>query len=86
MDSVPISLKKVVEAPPGIPTDEELLTMILAEVRAIKARHGEPVGQPELRIVHKEPIEPPRVCPVPETDKKSKAKPKRTSKKKKEAA
>jgi hypothetical protein len=41
MDSVPITLKKVVEAPPGVLTDEELLGKILAEVRAIKAQKGE---------------------------------------------
>jgi formylmethanofuran dehydrogenase subunit B len=41
MDSVPITLKKVVEAPPGVLTDEELLSKILAEVRAIKSQKGE---------------------------------------------
>jgi formylmethanofuran dehydrogenase subunit B len=37
MDTVPIMLRKVVEPPPGIPNDEELLKMILSEVRKIKA-------------------------------------------------
>ncbi len=37
MDHVPIMLRKVVEPPPGILNDEELLQRILAEVRAIKA-------------------------------------------------
>jgi hypothetical protein len=78
MDSVPITLKKVVEAPPGILTDEELLIRILAEVRAIKTKRGEPVEQSELKFVH-EP-DAPRVCPVPA------AKPKKTVKKHKEAA
>jgi formylmethanofuran dehydrogenase subunit B len=36
MDHVPIMLRKVVEPPPGILNDEELLTKILAEVRRIK--------------------------------------------------
>jgi formylmethanofuran dehydrogenase subunit B len=38
MDHVPIMLRKVVEPPPGVPNDEELLTLILNEVRAIKAQ------------------------------------------------
>jgi formylmethanofuran dehydrogenase subunit B len=37
MDHVPIMLRKVVEPPEGVPNDEELLTMILKEVRKIKA-------------------------------------------------
>ena len=41
MDHVPIMLRKVVEPPPGVPNDEELLKKILAEVRAIKAEKGE---------------------------------------------
>lgn len=79
MDSVPITLKKVVEPPKGILTDEELLTRILAEIRAIKVKRGDPVEQAEVKIVHKEPIESPKVCPIP-------AKTKKTIKKKKEAA
>ncbi|NLF89513.1 formylmethanofuran dehydrogenase subunit B [Candidatus Bathyarchaeota archaeon] len=82
MDSVPITLKKVVEAPPGVLTDEELLSKILAEVREIKKKRGLPVGLTEQKIVHTEPIEPPRVCPAPVT----KPKPKKVVKKKKEAA
>ncbi len=38
MDHVPIMLRKVVEPPPGILNDEQLLKRILAEVRAIKAK------------------------------------------------
>ncbi|MCL1976923.1 MAG: formylmethanofuran dehydrogenase subunit B [Candidatus Bathyarchaeota archaeon] len=38
MDSVAISLKKVVEAPKGVPTDEEILRRILEKVRTIKAQ------------------------------------------------
>ncbi len=41
MDHVPIMLRKVVEPPPGILSDEQLLTKILAEVRAIKAQKAE---------------------------------------------
>ncbi|MDI9578708.1 MAG: hypothetical protein QM398_11320, partial [Thermoproteota archaeon] len=41
MDSVPIPLKKVVEPPPGILNDQELLERILNEVRAIKAQKTE---------------------------------------------
>jgi formylmethanofuran dehydrogenase subunit B len=37
MDGVPIRLRKAVEAPPGVLSDEEILHLILAEVRAIKA-------------------------------------------------
>ena len=53
MDSVPITLKKVVEPPPGILTDEELLIRILAEVRVIKTKRGEPVEQTELKLFTK---------------------------------
>jgi hypothetical protein len=38
MDSVAISLKKVVDAPKGVPTDEEIVRRILEEVRVIKAK------------------------------------------------
>ncbi|MCW4031503.1 MAG: formylmethanofuran dehydrogenase subunit B [Candidatus Bathyarchaeota archaeon] len=38
MDNVPLPLKKVVEPPEGIMSDEELLKKILAEVRIIKAK------------------------------------------------
>jgi formylmethanofuran dehydrogenase subunit B len=77
MDSVPITLKKVVEAPPGVLTDEELLNKILAEVRAIKAKRGDMVEQAELKIAHHEEEAP--YCPIPE------AKHKKAVKKKKEA-
>ncbi|MCW4005229.1 MAG: formylmethanofuran dehydrogenase subunit B [Candidatus Bathyarchaeota archaeon] len=36
MDHVPIMLRKVVEPPPGVPNDEELLKMILNKVRELK--------------------------------------------------
>lgn len=65
MDAVPIPLKKVVEAPPGILNDEQLLKRILAEVRAIKTQKSD--SQPE------------------KTAAKTKAKPKKSSKKKEEA-
>jgi formylmethanofuran dehydrogenase subunit B len=38
MDHVPIMLRKVVEPPPGILNDEEILRRILKEVRVIKAQ------------------------------------------------
>jgi hypothetical protein len=78
MDSVPITLKKVVEAPPGVPTDEELLGKILAEVRAIKAKRGLMVEDAEIKIPERP--EEPMVCPVPS------AKPKKAVKKKKEVS
>jgi formylmethanofuran dehydrogenase subunit B len=37
MDNVPLPLKKVVEPPEGILSDEAILKRILAEVRSIKA-------------------------------------------------
>jgi formylmethanofuran dehydrogenase subunit B len=39
MDHVPIMLRKVVEPPPGVLNDEQLLKRILDEVRAIKAKN-----------------------------------------------
>jgi len=77
MDSVPITLKKVVEPPPGILTDEELLIRILEEVRAIKVKRGEPVEQAELKIAHADAVKAPMVCKIP-------AKPGKAVKKKKE--
>ncbi len=53
MDSVPITLRKVVDAPKGILTDEELLIKILAEVRAIKAAKGE--AQPKAEAAKAKP-------------------------------
>jgi len=38
MDNTPIMLKKVVDPPAGIKTDEEILKMILAKVKEIKAK------------------------------------------------
>ncbi len=38
MDHVPIMLRKVVEPPPGILSDEDILKLILNEVRSIKAK------------------------------------------------
>ncbi|MCL1970569.1 MAG: formylmethanofuran dehydrogenase subunit B [Candidatus Bathyarchaeota archaeon] len=41
MDSVAITLKKVVEAPKGVPTDEEIVRRILEEVKTIKAKKAQ---------------------------------------------
>ena len=38
MDHVPLPLKKVVEPPKGILSDEEILTRILKEVKKIKSK------------------------------------------------
>jgi formylmethanofuran dehydrogenase subunit B len=38
MDNVPLPLKKVVEPPGGILSDEEILKKILEEVRVIKSQ------------------------------------------------
>jgi formylmethanofuran dehydrogenase subunit B len=65
MDSVPISLKKVVEPPQGVMTDEELLTRILEEVRAIKIKKGEIVGQAEIKYTSKSEPGVERVCRIP---------------------
>ncbi len=47
MDSVPITLKKVVDAPNGVPSDEEIVRRILKEVRVIKAKKaGKEVKEP----------------------------------------
>ena len=40
MDNVPLPLKKVVEPPEGILSDEELLNKILEEIRSIKAENA----------------------------------------------
>ena len=79
MDSVPITLRKVVDPPPGILTDEELLNRILAEVRDIKVKRGEMVQQTEVKSAHKEADVTPKACKVP-------AKPKRKVRKKKVVA
>jgi formylmethanofuran dehydrogenase subunit B len=43
MDHVPLPLKKIVDPPRGIPSDEEILRRILAEVRRIKKKRAEAV-------------------------------------------
>ncbi|MGE5188262.1 MAG: formylmethanofuran dehydrogenase subunit B [Betaproteobacteria bacterium] len=43
MDHVPLPLKKVVEPPKGVFSDEEILTRILEEVRVIKAKKAKKV-------------------------------------------
>jgi formylmethanofuran dehydrogenase subunit B len=53
MDHVPIMLRKVVEPPPGILNDEELLKRILDEVRAIKAKNPETETKAELKARNK---------------------------------
>jgi formylmethanofuran dehydrogenase subunit B len=53
MDHVPIMLRKVVEPPEGILNDEELLTKILEEVRAIKAQNPETETKAELKARNK---------------------------------
>ncbi|MDR0373591.1 MAG: formylmethanofuran dehydrogenase subunit B [Nitrososphaerota archaeon] len=72
MDTVPLTLKKVVEAPPGILTDEELLTRILKEVRAIKVKRGEPVGQGEVKLAHPDKVKAPQACKAPAKPKRAK--------------
>jgi formylmethanofuran dehydrogenase subunit B len=80
MDSVPITLKKVVDPPKGVLTDEDLLIRILEEVRKIKVKRGEPVGQAEVKPpTHAEKTVVPKACKVP-------AKPKKAAKKKKVVA
>jgi len=49
MDHVPIMLRKVVEPPPGILNDEQLLKRILDEVRVIKAQKAEKEESPEKK-------------------------------------
>jgi formylmethanofuran dehydrogenase subunit B len=53
MDHVPIMLRKVVEPPPGILNDEELLRKILAEVRVIKAQNPDTETKSELKARNK---------------------------------
>jgi formylmethanofuran dehydrogenase subunit B len=50
MDHVPIMLRKVVEPPPGILNDEQLLTRILEEVRVIKAQKAEKEESPKKKV------------------------------------
>jgi formylmethanofuran dehydrogenase subunit B len=49
MDHVPIMLRKVVEPPPGILNDEQLLTRILEEVKVIKAQKAEKEELPKKK-------------------------------------
>jgi formylmethanofuran dehydrogenase subunit B len=58
MDHVPIMLRKVVEPPKGILNDEELLTKILAEVRAIKAEKGETKPKAPAKAAAKAKVKP----------------------------
>ena len=48
MDHVPIMLRKVVEPPPGVLNDEQLLKRILDDVRAIKAENGDVKPKPKM--------------------------------------
>jgi formylmethanofuran dehydrogenase subunit B len=41
MDNTPIMLKKVVDPPAGILSDEEILTRILKKIKEIKAKKSE---------------------------------------------
>jgi formylmethanofuran dehydrogenase subunit B len=45
MDNVPLPLKKVVEPPEGVTSDEELLKKILEEVRSIKAQKAKKTAE-----------------------------------------
>jgi formylmethanofuran dehydrogenase subunit B len=51
MDHVPIMLRKVVEPPPGILNDEQLLKRILKEVRVIKAQKAK--KEPKIEVACK---------------------------------
>ena len=62
MDTVPILLRKVVEPPPGVLNDEQILAKILAEVRAIKAKAETPYRKtkesaPEPQVTSLEEIQ-----------------------------
>jgi anaerobic selenocysteine-containing dehydrogenase len=46
MDHVPIMLRKVVEPPPGVLNDEEILRRILDEIKLIKAKQAEKAESP----------------------------------------
>jgi len=52
MDCVPIMVKKVVEPPPGVLSDEQLLQRILAKIRTIKAQRAG--KEPKKEVKHKE--------------------------------
>jgi formylmethanofuran dehydrogenase subunit B len=64
MDSVPISLKKVVEAPKGVPTDEEIVRRILEEVRAIKAEKAAKDGKEPAKETKATAAKKPRKKPI----------------------
>jgi formylmethanofuran dehydrogenase subunit B len=51
MDSVPITLRKVVNAPKGILDDEQLLRRILEEVKAIKTQKAGGTALKETKAV-----------------------------------
>ncbi|MGD6851327.1 MAG: formylmethanofuran dehydrogenase subunit B [Candidatus Bathyarchaeia archaeon] len=51
MDTVPIMLRKVVEPPPGVPCDEEILQRILNEVRLIKAKQNQKAAPKKAKEV-----------------------------------
>ena len=53
MDHVPIMLRKVVEPPKGILNDEELLKLILADVRAIKGKNPDNETKAEVKARNK---------------------------------
>ncbi len=73
MDSVPITLRKVVNAPKGVFTDQELLTRILDEVRAIKVKRGDMVEQAEVKPIHQEvKVKAEKPCPEPKKTVKKK--------------
>jgi formylmethanofuran dehydrogenase subunit B len=40
MDGVPLRLKKLVDPPPGVPTDVEVLEMLIEEVKKLKGVSG----------------------------------------------
>jgi hypothetical protein len=62
MDHVPIMLRKVVEPPPGVLNDEQILKKILDEVRLIKAQKA---GITEKHIPTK--IKPSNKAKTPQT-------------------
>ncbi len=49
MDHVPIMLRKVVEPPPGILNDEQILRKILDEIKLIKAKNAEKAENTPLK-------------------------------------
>ena len=53
MDHVPIMLRKVVEPPPGVLNDEELLRRILEEIRLIKREKAKEEGKKVVEVCAK---------------------------------